>query len=100
MFIFMNLKPIGDHIIVKFGAKESTTASGIIIPDTAQKERSETGEVLAVGPGRTLENGSRRVIEVNAGQTIVFKKYAPDEIEIDGEKYLIITADDVMAIVE
>ena len=96
----MNLKPVGDNIIVKATEKETTTASGIIIPETADKERPEKGEVLAVGPGRLLENGTRRAMEISVGQTVVFKKYAPDEVKVDGETYLVIGADDVIAVIE
>ncbi len=96
----MNLKPIGGHIVVEPDMVETKTAAGIIIPDTAQKERSERGVVIAVGAGKLLENGQRQAIEVAVGQTVLFKKYAPDEVEMDGKKYLIIDSSDVMAIVE
>ncbi len=96
----MKLKPIGNHLIVKAVEPETKTASGIFIPDTANKERPEKGEVLAVGPGLLLETGARRQMDVAVGQVVVFKKYAPDEIKIDGVTYLIISDSDVMAIVE
>lgn len=96
----MQLKPTGDHIIVKALEAEKTTASGIIIPDSSDKERPEKGEVLAVGPGRMLDNGQRRAMEVQVGQKVVFKKYAPDEVKVDGATYLVIGADDVIAIIE
>ncbi len=96
----MKLTPVGDHIIVKAVSKEETSAAGIIIPDTVDKERSERGEVVAVGPGRDLDNGSRSSMEVLSGQTVLFKKYAPDEVKVDGEEYLIIRMDDVLAVIE
>ncbi len=96
----MSLKPIGDHLIVKPVAKEEKSASGIIIPDTVNKERPERGEIIAVGPGRMLENGQRSVVDVKVGDQVVFKKYAPDEVKIDGVEYLVIKADDVMAVIE
>ncbi len=96
----MNLKPINDHIVIKAVSKEETSAAGIIIPDTIDKERSERGEVVSVGPGRELDNGSRSTMDVSAGQQVLFKKYAPDEVKIDGQEYLIIRMDDVMAIIE
>lgn len=96
----MQLRPIGDHLIVKPLAKEETSASGIIIPDTVQKERAERGEVVAVGPGRTLENGARSVVDVKVGDKVVFKKYSPDEVKIDGVEFLVIKADDVIAVIE
>ncbi len=94
------LKPVGDNLILKPLDKESVTASGIIIPETSDKERPERGEIIAVGPGKVLENGNRRVIDLKVGDQVVFKKYAPDEIEIDKVKYLIVAADDVMAVIE
>jgi len=96
----MQLKPIGDHIVVKPLSKEETSASGIIIPETVDKERPERGEVLAVGPGKQLENGSRSSMDVKPGDKVVFKKYAPDEIKMDKEEYLVIRMDDVMAVIE
>ena len=94
------LRPIGDNIILKPLDKESVTASGIIIPETVDKERPERGEIIAVGSGKMLENGTRRTIDLKIGDQVVFKKYAPDEIEVDKVKYLIVSADDVMAIIE
>lgn len=101
----MNLKPLGNHIILTVAEKETTTALGIIIPDTADKERPERGTVIAVGPGKVLENGSRQAVDVKPGDEIVFKKYAPDEIELKDalgmtQKYLVVNADEVMAIIE
>ncbi len=96
----MNIKPVSDHILVKGVSKEVMSASGIIIPETAQKERAERGEVIAVGPGRMLENGTRSAMEVTVGQTVMFKKYAPDEVKIDGQEYLVIRSEDVIAIIE
>ena len=96
----MQLRPTGDHVIVKPLAKEEKSVSGIIIPDTVEKERAERGEVVAVGPGRTLENGARSVVDVKVGDKVVFKKYAPDEVKIDGVELLVIKADDVIAVIE
>ena len=94
------LKPLGDHIIVRGLSKEEVTASGIILPDTVSKERPERGEVIAVGPGKVLDNGSRSTMDVKAGDKVVFKKYSPDEITIDKEEYLVIRMDDVVAVIE
>jgi chaperonin GroES len=96
----MQLRPVGDHLIVKPLPKEETSASGIIIPDTVDKERPERGEVIAVGPGRMLENGQRSVMDAKVGDKVVFKKYAPDEFKLDNVEYLVIKADDVMAVIE
>ncbi|MEK7105671.1 MAG: co-chaperone GroES [Patescibacteria group bacterium] len=94
------LKPLGDHIIIRGLSKEEVTASGIFLPDTADKERPERGEVVAVGPGKMLENGTRSVIDVKPGDKVVFKKYSPDEIKVDKEEYLVIRMDDVVAVIE
>ena len=96
----MKLRPVGDHIIVQAVSKEETSASGIIIPETVNKERSERGVVIAVGPGKELENGNRNTMDVKVGDQVLFKKYSPDEVKIDNEEYLVIRMDDVMAIVE
>lgn len=96
----MRLIPVGDHLIVKAVKAEQKSPSGIIIPETIDKERPERGEVIAVGPGRELENGNRSSMPVQMGQIVLFKKYAPDEIKVEGEEYLVITMSDVMAIVE
>lgn len=96
----MNLRPVSDHIILKPIDKETVTSSGIIIPDTVEKEKPEQAEVLAVGPGKILENGQRQAMEVQVGQKVMFKKWTPDEIEIDKQKYLIIKSEDIIAIVE
>lgn len=96
----MRLKPISDHLVVKPVSAEEKSASGIIIPDTVSKERPERGEVISVGPGRELENGQRSKMDIQPGQVVLFKKYAPDEVKIGGEEFLIIRMEDVMAIVE
>ena len=97
------LKPLGSHIIVSAAEKEQVTSFGIILPDTGDKERPERGTVVAVGPGKLLDNGSRETMEVSVGDVVIFKKYAPDEIEVKEEgttkKYLVLSASDVMAIV-
>lgn len=96
----MKLKPIGGNIVLKPVDAETTTASGIIIPDTAKQDRPERGEVIAVGPGAMLEDGKRRAMEVKTGQTVIFKKYSADEVKVDNQEYLIISQDDVIAIIE
>ncbi len=96
----MKLTPVSDHIIVKAVSAEAKSASGIIIPDTVSKERAERGEVISVGPGRELENGSRSSMSVQPGQVVLFKKYSPDEVKVDGQEFLVIKMEDVMAIVE
>ena len=95
-----NLKPLHDHLVVKAIPDEQATKAGIILPDTVDKERSEKGEVIAAGPGKLLESGNRAAMSVSVGQKILFKKYSPDEIKIDGEEFLIIAESDVLAIIE
>lgn len=94
------LQPLHDHLVVKAISDEQATKAGIILPDTVDKERSEKGEVIAVGPGKLLESGNRAEMSVAIGQTVMFKKYSPDEVKIDGEEFLIIAESDVLAIIE
>lgn len=96
----MNLKPLTDHVIVKAIQEDTTTKSGIVLPDTVDKEKPEKGEVVAVGHGRILDNGTRLAMSVQVGQRILFKKYAPDEIKVDNEDYLILSESDILAIIE
>ncbi len=95
----MNLRPLGDRIVVKPLEKEVKTKSGILIPDTA-KEKPQEGEVVAVGKGKLLDNGQRAEMEVKVGDKVIFSKYAGTEVKIGDEKYLILSERDVLAIVE
>jgi len=95
----INLEPLGDKIIVKPTEEQEVTQSGIVLPQTA-KEKPEKGEVVAVGKGKLLENGERAPLSVKVGDKVVFKKYSPDEIKIDKEEYLIISEDDILAIIK
>lgn len=94
------LRPLGDRVIVKPVAKEEMTKTGIILPDTADKERPEQGEIIAVGPGRFLDNGQRAPMSLKVGDKIVFKKYSPDEVKVEDDEYLVISESDVMAVIE
>lgn len=96
----MNLRPLSDRLVVKPLSKEEVTASGIILPDTVEKERPEQGEVVAAGPGRLLENGSRAEMAVKVGDKVVFKKYSPDEVKVENEEYLVISESDILAVIE
>ena len=96
----MNLQPLEDRIVVRPGESEETTASGLVIPDTAQ-EKPQQGEVLAVGPGkRSEQTGDVIPVDVSKGDTVVYSKYGGTEITIDGEDLLILNARDVLAIVK
>jgi chaperonin GroES len=93
------LRPLGDRLVVKPSAREEMTKSGIVLPDTV-KERPQEGTILAVGPGRTLDDGSREPIEVAVGQKILFQKYAGTEFKLDEEELLILSQKDVLAVIE
>lgn len=93
------LKPLEDRIVVQILEAEETTASGLVIPDTAQ-EKPQQGTVVAVGPGRYTDQGQRLPLDVAEGQTVVFSKFGGTEISVGGEDYLVLSARDVLAIVE
>ena len=95
----LNLKPLGDRLIVEPIEQEDTTASGIILPETA-KEKPQKGTVLAAGPGRRDEDGDRIEMDVAEGDTVLYAKYAGTEIKLEDKKYLILKETDVLAIVE
>ncbi len=96
----MILRPLHDRVIVIPTSKETQTASGFLLPDTGENERSEQGEVIAVGPGRLLENGTRAAMTVAVGNKVMFKKYAPDEVKIEGKEYLVVSESDIIAVIE
>lgn len=91
------LKPIGDKVIVKPKAEEEKTSGGIILPDTA-KEKPYEGTVIAVGPGKVLENGERKAMSVKEGDTVIYSKYGGTEITVEGEEYMILDEDSIYAI--
>ena len=96
----ISIKPLEDRIVVRTLEAEQTTASGLVIPDTA-KEKPQEGEVLAVGPGRFNEDGDERVpLDINVGDTVIYSKYGGTEVKYDGEDYLILSARDVLAVVD
>ncbi|OGF28867.1 co-chaperone GroES [Candidatus Falkowbacteria bacterium RIFOXYC2_FULL_47_12] len=96
----MQIQPLGDKVVIKPSAKEEVTKSGIVLPDTADKDRPEQGEVIAAGPGKLLENGTRAAMNVKTGDTILFKKYSPDEFKIDGEELLVLSESDIIGIIK
>ncbi|MFM2222725.1 MAG: hypothetical protein RLZZ78_982 [Armatimonadota bacterium] len=93
------LKPLGDRIVVKPLEAEEKTSGGIVLPDSA-KERPQTGEVIAVGPGKTLDNGSVAPMEVVVGDKVVYSKYGGTEVKVDGQDVLIMRQDDILGVVE
>ena len=94
----MNLRPLHDRVIVERVESEETTKSGIIIPDTA-KEKPQEGKVIAVGDGKVVD-GKKQDMNVKAGDRVLFSKYAGTEITVDGEEYLIMREDDILAVIE
>ena len=96
----VNIKPLEDRILVKALEAEQTTASGLVIPDTA-KEKPQEGEVLAVGPGRFDESGAKRIpLDVQTGDVVIYSKYGGTEIKYNGQEYLLLSARDVLAVVQ
>ncbi len=94
----MTLKPLNDRVLVKRLESEEKTAGGLFIPDTA-KEKPSKGEVIAVGPGKVAENGQRVVMDVKAGDMVLFNKYAGTEVKLDGIEHLVMREDDILAII-
>ena len=94
------IRPLGDRVIVKPFGQEEVTKSGIVLPDTINKEKPEQGEVIAVGPGKRLDSGEIAPMSVSVGDKVVFRKYSPDEIEIEGEEVLVISESDIVGILE
>jgi len=95
----MNLKPLGDRVVVKTIEEEEKTAGGIVLPDTA-KEKPQKGEVIAVGTGKLLDNGERVALEVKVGDKVIFAKYGGTEVKVDGKEYLILRESDILAVSE
>jgi chaperonin GroES len=95
----MKLKPLNDRVVVKRIEEEERTAGGIIIPDTA-KEKPVQGEVLAVGSGKLMEDGSQRPLDVKAGDRVLFSKYSGTEVKVEGEELLIMREDEILAVIE
>ena len=95
----IKIQPLEDRIVVQTNEAEQTTASGLVIPDTA-KEKPQEGTVLAVGPGRVDDNGKRIPLDISEGDTVIYSKYGGTEIKYNSEDYLVLSARDVLAIVE
>ncbi len=93
------LRPLGDRVVIKPTPRDEMTKSGIVLPDTA-KEKPQEGLVLAVGPGRTLDDGKREQIDVKEGQKVLYAKYAGTEFKVDGDELLIVSQKDILAVVE
>ncbi len=96
----MNIRPLSDHILIEPMKKEEKTKTGILLPETAEKERPEQGRVIAVGPGKKTDEGKIISLDVKPGQKVLFTKYGPNEIKIDDKEYLIAKEEDILAIIE
>jgi chaperonin GroES len=96
----MKIVPLADYVLIEPIKEEEKTKAGILLPESAEKERPEKGKVIAVGPGRRDEKGNLIPISVKVGQTVLFKKYGPDEIKVDDKEYLICKEEDILAVIE
>jgi len=94
----LKIRPVGDRVVVKPAAKEEVTKSGIVIPDTA-KEKPQEGTVVAVGSGRLLDNGDRAPVDLREGDRVLFAKYGGTEFKLDGEEYLVLKENDILAVI-
>ena len=93
------LRPLGDRVVIKPSAREEMTKSGIVLPDTA-KEKPQEGSIVAAGPGKILEDGTREAMDVKVGQKVLYGKYAGTEFKLDDEELLIVSQKDILAVVE
>ena len=96
----MQIKPLADHILIEPLKQEEKTKSGILLPETAEKERPEQGKVIACGPGKKTDDGKLIPMEVKPGDVVLFTKYGPNEVKIDEKDYLICKEEDILAIIE
>jgi len=96
----MKIKPLSDHILIEPIKEEEKTKSGILLPETVEKERPEQGRVIAVGPGRKAPSGKVIPLEVKPGDKVLFTKYGPNEIKVEDKEYLIAKEEDILAIIE
>jgi chaperonin GroES len=99
-FLLMNIRPLGNRVVVKAVKEEEVTSFGIVLPDTAQKEKKAEGEIVAVGPGKLLESGQRGPVEVRVGDRVIFEKWGGEEVKVGDQEYKILEADKILAIIE
>ena len=95
----LKMKPLFDNIIVKRIEEEEKTKSGIVLPETIDKEKPQKGEVIVVGEGKVTDSGNKIEMQVKVGDKVLFRKYSPDEIKVENEEYLVMTQNDVIAII-
>jgi chaperonin GroES len=96
----MNIKPLSDHVLLEPLKEEQKTKTGILLPETVEQEKSEQGTVIAVGPGKKGKDGKIIPLEIKAGDIVLFTKYGPNEVKVDGKDYLIAEEKDILAILE
>ena len=96
----MKLTPLADKLIVESISENEVTKAGIILPDTVEKEKPEKGRIIAVGSGKLTDNGTRIAPQVKDGDMVLFRKYSPDDVKVDGKEYLILSESDILAIIE
>ncbi len=96
----MNIQPLSDNILIQPEAVEEKTKTGIFLPESAKKEKPEKGTVIAVGPGKRNKDGKHNPVDVKAGDKVLFTKYGPNEIEINGKEYLIAREEDILAVIQ
>jgi len=96
----MNFKPLSNHLFLEPVEEEKTTASGIVLPDTAEKEKPVKAKVIAVGPGKKNDKGELQPMAVKVGDMVLFKNSWPHEVELEGKKYLVVDEEDILAIIE
>ncbi len=96
----MKIQPLHDKVVIKPLSEKEVTASGIVLPDSATQEKPMEGEVVAIGAGKRTDTGTVLPMSVKVGDKVLFTKYAPDEVEVDGEEYLVIDEDKILAIVQ
>jgi len=95
----MKIDPLNDRVVIRPLKEDEVTASGIVLPDTVDRDKPMQGEVVAVGPGKMKDDGARAAMSVKEGDTVLFTKYAPDEVEIDDEEYLVIEEEKILGII-
>ncbi len=96
----MKLKPLSDYVVIEPRKREEKTKSGIVLPDTVEKEKPQEGAVVAVGVGRLLENGKHAPMQVKVGDKVLFSKYGPTEVKVDGKEYYVIKEEDILAVIK
>ena len=96
----MEIKPLSDHVLIEAMPQEEKTESGIFLPETVEKEKPEQGKVIAVGTGKKLSSGKVIPLDVKKGDVVLFTKYGPNEIKVNGKEYLIAKEEDILAILE